>query len=694
MWNRGKTLLALGMILFGMARPAELQEIVFSSGFEYSEAAPLDCVRVGYPCALADADPDALDRSHALLEELWHIRGSGSMQDAADHLAVQPDVHDIFFEDNVITFRVEGMMPVIFHDLPTVVYPAAEASQASKQGRQHLMAQSSASSGSATSPGIAQPKAVVGLDLNQDGSKDQRDLKSAWVWAPYQWLSDFDETTVMANILSGLPAYYATEHFVNPSEDDSTTAVAYWRLIGQREVFIVSTFAGTGHASGIAFWVSSGARLTENTPVDTGVSLEVFWHEFDAENHPGDVRFVLLPDFWRSLELWDMDHRLWMFINPGSAIGVSQIADLLQGGPVKLGHWAGKTAFLPQHVNALDEVLRFMELGVRAELATGMVRDQGLLPVPTGGGGMTDFWFNSGNGDVRLFELPSLDDGGSGHQLPNPFNLFPFLLGTPGDGTNDMLELTPVVDGLTADEMFQATIRFRVDGHDVPGIFGVDDMVLVDGHEFRWRRPSPLILDLGFPLGLGVIPIELILDLPEGGESRYTAFGTQESCLANVNVSMDMEDSFNGPIGFTIEEDGSLSFKLYSRDWILQNPDPLGVVTASFSTGPGATPLGNGAEFDLAGASLGYPFLQYYGAYLEGVESADCDTCGGIVEIYGYIEDVAISGRAEVIMPRSSPPPPGGVEIPVKMEVFFVAAFGSELDGGSYFVQCKTEYDP
>lgn len=92
--------------------------------------------------------------------------------------------------------------------------------------------------------------------------------------------------------------------------------------------------------------------------------------------------------------------------------------------------------------------------------------------------------------------------------------------------------------------------------------------------------------------------------------------------------------------------------------------------------------------------SLGYPFLQYYSAYLAGVEDADCDTCGGTVEIIDVFENMSMTGRAELVMLRSSPPPPPGEEIFVKMNIDFVAAFGSELDGGSDFVWCKTEYDP
>ena len=67
---RSLLMLLLATLITSESTRGETEVPVFSDGFEALESPVLDCVREGYPCSLADADPDALDRSIALLQKI------------------------------------------------------------------------------------------------------------------------------------------------------------------------------------------------------------------------------------------------------------------------------------------------------------------------------------------------------------------------------------------------------------------------------------------------------------------------------------------------------------------------------------------------------------------------------------------------------------------------------------------------
>jgi hypothetical protein len=95
---------------------------------EASEASELDCVRDGYPCSLADADPAALVRVQTLLQEIWDVRHDGTLDDVRTYLENQPDVVQVGGNYRYVSFRVDGMSPAIFDDVTLVHDPLPEES--------------------------------------------------------------------------------------------------------------------------------------------------------------------------------------------------------------------------------------------------------------------------------------------------------------------------------------------------------------------------------------------------------------------------------------------------------------------------------------------------------------------------------------------------------------------------------------
>jgi hypothetical protein len=160
------------------------------------------------------------------------------------------------------------------------------------------------------------------------------------------------------------------------------------------------------------------------------------------------------------------------------------------------------------------------------------------------------------------------------------------------------------------------------------------------------------------------------------------------SCFFDVIVSGDTAATFDGPAQFEIAGDGSITFTLRSRGYI--NDNIPASILANFVSEP-INPLAPGA-YDVASADIRFVESGYQAFYLPGVEGVDCDTCGGSIILDSIVEEQSISGSATVTMVRVVPPPDGGELPPVTMNVSFKAAFGSQFDFESPYVQCSTEY--
>lgn len=160
------------------------------------------------------------------------------------------------------------------------------------------------------------------------------------------------------------------------------------------------------------------------------------------------------------------------------------------------------------------------------------------------------------------------------------------------------------------------------------------------------------------------------------------------SCWFDIVVGGDTAAEFDGPAQFEVAGDGTVTFTLRSRGYI--NDDTVSSVIATFTTAPG-NPLAPGT-YDIASAGINFVDPPYTAYYFPGVPGSDCGTCGGSVTFDSIVDEQSISGNANVEMVRVLPPPQGGELPPVRMNVEFHAAFGSQFDGGSPYVQCSIEY--
>jgi hypothetical protein len=390
--------------------------------------------------------------------------------------------------------------------------------------------------------------------------------------------------------------------------------------------------------------------------------------------------------FWQYYYHGSLDHRLVTFAacNTGYVEG-SEMAAAMGGEDFVTTGWS-EVVDSPQAFATALAFYEELDKGLNTDQAFDIVYDLGIFPYVNSNGKLTTFdVFNPGGRPVRLYELPRLMYQGS--VMPENLNIVDLVTGTVGDGAPDHLQLTVQIDGVTSDTQSQFQVHYRVQGHDVVGSYGLGSATLVDGYEYRYEVTHDV--DLGFPLVGGEVPIEVIVDLPEGGDSRYSTTAFLASCIFTAEVSGDTAADFLGPAQFEIGGDGTINLTLRSRGYI--NADPATSILANLHTYP-SNPLQPGT-YNLASADLNFTDPTYMAAYVPGVEGSDCGSCGGSITIDTVVPEQSMSGTASVTMVRVYPPPPNGELPPVTLDVDFVAAFGSQYDGNSPYVQCASQFE-
>lgn len=164
--------------------------------------------------------------------------------------------------------------------------------------------------------------------------------------------------------------------------------------------------------------------------------------------------------------------------------------------------------------------------------------------------------------------------------------------------------------------------------------------------------------------------------------------GPECVCYFNAFVSGDTSAFFNGPAQVQMGSDGALNFTFRSRGWI--NGDLPNAVQSVVNTVP-SVPAEPGT-YTVGNAGVNFVDPPYSANYIPGVEGADCPSCGGSLTIGNVVADQTVEGITEVVLFRRDRDNPEGPGFTALLQVEFRAAFGSQFDGGSLYVQCSTEY--
>jgi hypothetical protein len=534
---------------------------------------------------------------------------------------------------------------------------------------------------------------VVGEDSNTDGTIDQRDIKRALVLAPYLW--DFapnDESADLASRLELLRGYAGNVVFKsNPNRDSANITIEDWLFLANYDVVAVATHGSRrckilpDLSNQCQVWISSGVAQEwgDPYPVQVGLTAGGFYDDTDMESQTTG-RISIGLDFWRFYYNGALDKQLVTFSACETAnTEGSMLAAAMGGDDFVMSGWTeavySSVAF-PTALAFYEELAK----GLTTREAYEIVAELGLFPYVDDENIQVDFEvFSPGNDEVRLIELPRLMYEGS--EMPEGANIIDLVDGMIDDEDPDTLQLTVQIDGVTPDSKPDFAVRYRVQNQEASGSYDLSTATLVPGYEYRYEVTHDV--NLGFPLVGGEAPIEVIVDLPEGGDSRYTTTAFLASCYFRADVSGDKTAFFDGPAQVKIGFDGSPEVHFRSRGFI--NGDLATSVLAEIHIAPG-TPLVPG-EYGITTGSLSFTEPLYTGFYFPA-GGVDCAGCGGAVTIDAVEEGQSLAGSASLTMPRTIPGHEGE-EIPiVTLDVEFLAAFGSEFDPDSPYVQCTVPY--
>ncbi|MEZ4503099.1 MAG: hypothetical protein R3C39_10780 [Dehalococcoidia bacterium] len=471
-----------------------------------TEAEPFvhDCVRLGFPCDLAGTPPELVARTQDLLTAAGRQLAAADLTAALEFLRGQPDVVEAFGSGRSIAFRVDGAATAWLVD--------------------HSNFKPQLGPGAALAPTRApapQLISIVGEDTTPDGQIDNRDAKRALVLAPYLWeLTRVDDSDRLAEVLELMPGYAGNVvYHANRRAEDQEVLVEDWLSLDRYDAIFVAT-----HGLRQCDEIASGARC--ETIVETGIDrteLDADVSDYSGFNMIGrfteqsntEFELGVGPYFFTRRFPNGLDNVLLSLTacSTGSITGDEFAAAAGRDNFVMTAWTEPVPDFAGFYARAV--LVEQLSLGLTSELAYQAVIDAGYSSADNGEGITLFEHISPHNDEVRLFELPVLMDGRE--PMLDGNDLAGRVIGSPGDNLPDRLTLDLRVSGV--DDPARFRVRYEVAGetlgdtHSLNGAIGTDVPFTIDvSHE----------LDLGFDLPAGEFPIAAIVELPEGGESRYS----------------------------------------------------------------------------------------------------------------------------------------------------------------------------
>jgi hypothetical protein len=186
-------------------------------------------------------------------------------------------------------------------------------------------------------------------------------------------------------------------------------------------------------------------------------------------------------------------------------------------------------------VNASDAftaslmLIERLALGLTSRQAHRAVADAGLAHAPSSAGTTQLEHISPGGGEVRIRELPVLLS--DGQPMVDGMSLAAAITGRPGDGNPDRIRLDLRVAGVHRLNAY--AVRYEIDGRPAPGRYYLGSAEPAD-EELAFLVTHTV--DAGGDLPTGLVRLTAIVELPEGGESRYSVMVQITPLGATVTV--------------------------------------------------------------------------------------------------------------------------------------------------------------
>lgn len=480
-----------------------------------------ECERLDYPCSLAETPSELLDRTIDLLDGARQARHQGTMADALAFLEAEPDVVKARGNDDAVVFRVDGAPESwLIDSSDTSIEPASTSNElASPVGVTLASARSVVPS--AEPPRTQQ--SVVGTDTNNDSKIDNRDTKRALVLAPYHWqFAPWDESDLLAERLSTLPGYAGNVRYVANlrQEDRNVTLLDYQHFDAYDAIFVSTHGRRVCYSDGCEVVVSTGVRL-DRDELPASLGTRTLGHYDDKANQQTslEVYVGLLPITFQAWYPGGLDDTLLVFsaCQTGGSAG-NELAAAAAGDNFVMMGWS-ETVPADAAFEATGFFQEQLGLGLSSREAYGAVVEAGLDRSSSKGVPTFFEYISPGGDDLRLFELPTVYR--DGEPLPGGADVTDLITGTPGDSEPDQLSLELRLAGVHEPGSYR--IRYEIDGRPTPGTY---DLSTGTEGDLRYSYIVRHDVDVGFDLKPGELTIEAIVELPEGGESRYFVSAT------------------------------------------------------------------------------------------------------------------------------------------------------------------------
>lgn len=474
--------------------------------------ATLACEREGYPCSLADVPESVRDASWSALESAYDALANGTIDDAATDLEARGDLAELARDGRMLRFRLEGGAPTFLYDI-TGLHPADAVGATSAR--------------SALSEPLL-PSAVVGRDRNGDGHVDNRDPKRALFMSPYKWdFAPLDEGDLLAtNLASGPPYENNVDYVENPTEGSRNITLEDWRSWYEYDFVYVSSHGARMAAGGTTqVVISSGVRADRTEPLPSTGAWRLGMVDRAAAQSSRIIEYGLGPDFFRWTYGEGLDDTMVVFSAcQTGAEGASQLADAIGGDNFVMMGWS-EIVYSSDAFRTASAFLEYLLKGLRADEAHARLVSDGLtvgdpVPLSDGSPGRPPVFtrYAPAGGDQRLIEVPTLLDE-FGEALRDETDLRDALDGSAGDGAPDVLTITTRLMGVEQGTEDGYRIGFELDDVATPDRYGIGAATRLDDATVE------LELDVALGRDAPTEPVDLtaIVELPEGGESRYVA---------------------------------------------------------------------------------------------------------------------------------------------------------------------------